>query len=95
VAQFNGDFVYVPHGFNGLEILKLTRTSTEPPHFIASVGTGGLLTLTWNDAANGFTLQRASVISGADWQDVPGSEAVTTLEVPITEAAGFFRLIRH
>ena len=51
------------------------------------------LNLTW-EFAPGFVLQRAASLSPAVWSDVPDSEDRDSVELPLTNSIGFFRLAR-
>jgi len=52
---------------------------------------GGSVTITWTGAP-GLKLQQNSTLSSTGWTDVPGSTGVSTITVPATGSAGFFRL---
>lgn len=49
----------------------------------------------WLATALGSTLQHSVTLNPPDWQDVPGSEAATTVTVPVTNASEFFRLVKR
>jgi hypothetical protein len=54
---------------------------------------GAQAVVSWNEAGRGMKLQRASRLAEPDWQEVAGSESVTSVTLPVTEAgAAFFRL---
>ena len=52
----------------------------------------GRLVLTWSPV--GLKLQRTTDLGTPDWQDVPNSENSATVILPMTDKAGFFRLIK-
>lgn len=55
----------------------------------------GSVTLNWTGGA-GIRLQQATAaLTAASWADVPGSTGVSTITVPASGGAGFFRLIRQ
>ncbi|MGH7972215.1 MAG: hypothetical protein ACREIC_26175, partial [Limisphaerales bacterium] len=64
------------------------------PGFSAVRPVPGGLSLQWNNAATGFKLQRTGNLTSPNWQDVPGSQAVNTLTLPLTNGTGFFRLVK-
>ena len=53
------------------------------------------LRIEWLATAIGATLQRSATLNPPAWQDVPGSETVTTVTVPVTRAREFFRLMKR
>ncbi len=56
--------------------------------------TGGNLNLSWvgNPVVN---LQSTTILSPADWQDVPNTLGLYSLPVPVTGSQKFFRLVEH
>jgi hypothetical protein len=64
------------------------------PGFSAARPVPGGLSLQWNNAATGFKLQRTASLTTPNWQDVPASQAVNTLTLPLTNGAEFFRLLK-
>lgn len=49
--------------------------------------------LWWNPSGKRMKLQKATQLSKPDWQDIPGTESVTSVTIPRTDAAtAFFRL---
>jgi len=53
------------------------------------------LRLVWPATALGARLQRTANLTNPSWQDVPGSETATTITLPATNTAEFFRLIKR
>lgn len=54
---------------------------------------GDQVVVAWSKAAKGMKLQRASTVANPKWQEVAGSESVTTLSLGISEGVStFFRL---
>jgi hypothetical protein len=64
--------------FVPLQILSATRAGSE-------------LTLTW-DGAPGARLQKTPSLTTPIWTDVPGSEGLSAITVPVESDGGFFRL---
>jgi hypothetical protein len=65
-----------------------------PLRLDATVLPGNTLRLSWPGGV-GVRLQKAAVLVNPDWQDVPGTEGVNSLEFPMTEAMGFFRAVQQ
>ena len=87
--QVVGNLVYVVAGEYGLAIYRLTpQLMLNPPGF-----DGNELRLSWLGAP-GIRLQRATGLSDRDWQDVPNSEGVSSLQLSQTNRAAFFRLAK-
>jgi hypothetical protein len=84
----SGDYLYVADGHEGLQIIKVT----ELPAFTSQSVANKDLTLTWNQAARGFTLQRTTSLPEAAWEDVPNSETTNSVVLPIVNLSAFFRL---
>ena len=63
---------------------------------IASVSAGAnyKVTLRWNGAL-GVKLQHCASVSSAVWVDVPGSDGLSSIELPIGTGNDFFRLRRE
>lgn len=53
----------------------------------------GNVTLDWTGGA-GIRLQKTASLGAASWSDVAGSSGASTITVPASGSAGFFRLIR-
>lgn len=88
--QVVGNLVYVAAGEYGLAIYRLTpQLRLNPP-----VWDGQALRLSWLGAP-GIRLQRATSLSARDWQDVPGTEGMSSLALPSTNGATFYRLRRQ
>ena len=64
-----------------------------PLHLEATVLSDGTLRLSW-PAGPGIRLQQSTSLANPAWQDLPDSEGQSGLELPMTEARGFFRLLR-
>jgi formylglycine-generating enzyme required for sulfatase activity len=57
---------------------------------------GAQIVLTWNEVAKGMKLQRATRFANADWQEVAGSESVTSVTLPIADGgSAYFRLLNQ
>ena len=52
------------------------------------------LRLEWPVTALGSKLQRTASLTNPVWQDVPGSETATTITIPVTDTAEFYRLVK-
>jgi isoquinoline 1-oxidoreductase len=57
------------------------------------VRVGDRIQLSWNGGP-GIKLQKTTSFAPADWQDVPGTEGVNSIELPASDACSFFRLIK-
>lgn len=87
--QVVGNLVYVAAGAHGLAIYRLTpQLRLDPP-----VWDGKALRLSWLGAP-GIRLQRATSLSAPDWQDVPGSDGASSMELSRAGAALYFRLLK-
>lgn len=54
---------------------------------------GGQVVVQWTEPARGMRLQRTSSLAHPDWQDMAGSEGVSSVNVPIVDSeAAYFRL---
>jgi hypothetical protein len=78
------------------EVLALGSVTTDGipgmrPKISAITLSGSSVTITWTGAP-GMKLQQNSTPSSTGWTDVPGSTGVSTITVPATGSAGFFRL---
>jgi len=80
----------VADGAYGLQILELER-----PAFTQATMAGGMLHLSWNDAATGAVLQRSSNLNNAVWVDVPGSEMTNRVTRLLGSGNEFFRLVKQ
>jgi sugar lactone lactonase YvrE len=65
----------------------------QPLRLKSPILNGSVLTLSWNGGP-GIKLQKTTNLANPDWQDVPGSEGVSQIELPCAEAAAFFRLVK-
>jgi hypothetical protein len=84
-----GNFAYVASGryFHVVEVRLPLRLN--PP-----VYSGDNICLSWNGAP-GIKLQKTASLSAPIWEDVPGSDGVSQIELPCTGPAAFFRLTKH
>jgi hypothetical protein len=82
----DGKEVFVSAGNGGLSIFELPSFTT------AGAFRPGFLTLWWNRAALGMTLEQKNPLSESEWMPVIGSERTNRLSVPIESTAGLFRL---
>jgi hypothetical protein len=56
-----------------------------------SLSSTNTVLLTW-EGAPGVKLQRADEPAGTTWEDIPGSDGVSSLILPVTNSQSFFRL---
>src|SRR5213075_1379273 len=84
----SGDYLYVADEQGGLQVIELT----ELPAFTSQSVATKDLSLSWNQAARGFTLQRTASLPEAAWEDVPNSETTNGLALPLVNSNQFFRL---
>ena len=81
-------FIYSARG----NLLAAYEITDVPP--IRSISrSGNSLVLTWNPVP-GFRLQRTDSLDDPVWCDIPDSEGLGQIELPITTNNGFFRLAR-
>ena len=64
---------------------------TEQPAFRSQSVTNKQLSLSWNEAARDFTLQRTTVFSGANWEDLSDSDKTNRVPWPLLNSNEFFR----
>jgi hypothetical protein len=76
--------------FSGLHILGIAA----PPRITRQTINGNMLSLEWNEAAEGMRLQRATSLSNPNWQELLGSETTNAVSLPIWSGTQFFRLIK-
>jgi hypothetical protein len=55
---------------------------------------GAQMEVSWNSAATGMILQRATLLAKPEWQDVLKPTATNRVRLPMTNGNEFFRLIR-
>jgi hypothetical protein len=99
---FGNDLPGGPHS-NPMIGLSLQTDQSIAAQFVpSSLGTltfnlsgppANALTLHWNGGTS-IRLQKASTLSAYDWTDVPGSDGQSQLQVPLTAAAAFYRVVR-
>jgi hypothetical protein len=65
------------------------------PVFTSRAIVQGKLSLTWNQAALGMTLQQTSTLTNPNWNDVQGTEGSSRVLLPLGDSAGFFRLLKR
>jgi len=88
--QVAGDLAYVAAGEYGLAIYRVTpRLTLGPPALV-----GNEVHLSWLGSP-GVRLQRALRLSNPDWQDVPDTDGVSSVRLPLPGAMSLFRLVRH
>ncbi len=76
--------------FAGSPLMLCQLDAAQP--YITVQCSSNKLTLLW-DGAPGTKLLQATNLAGAFWQEVPGSDGANSCDLPMTNAAGFFRLI--
>jgi len=86
--QVVGNLAYVAAGEDGLAIYRLTP----PLRLNPVVLEGNALRLSWLGGP-GIRLQRTASLLPPEWQDVPDSEGVSSLELSLTNRQAFFRLV--
>jgi hypothetical protein len=84
-----GNYAYVTDAEWGLQIIRLRDVLTLNPPILS----GDKLALCWTGGP-GIKLQKTTILSPANWQDVTGSGGVSNIELPRKGAAAFFRLIK-
>lgn len=68
--------------------------ATAPPLWLnVPVPSAGRLTIRWNGGP-GIKLQQTPSLKNPDWQEVPGSDGASLLELPCAARAVFFRLVK-
>jgi len=94
-VQAAGSMVCVAEGYDGISfsvgVLELSLPGPlklNPPVLSATK-----LTLSWTGGP-GIKLQKTVGLAPANWQDVAGSDRLSSLELPRDGAAAFFRLIQ-
>ena len=87
--QVVGNYAYVTDAEWGLQIIRLRDVLTLNPPILS----GDKLALCWTGGP-GIKLQKTTILSPANWQDVTGSDGVSNIELPRGGAAAFFRLIK-
>lgn len=65
-----------------------------PLRLDATVLPGNRLELSWR-GASGVRLQETTSLANPGWQDLPDSEGQSSLELPMTKAMAFFRLVQR
>jgi len=77
-------------------VLTITGTMADYPTNISFSFTSGHLFLNWPDSHKGWYAQSNSVdvADSQEWFDIPGSEAITSLDIPVNASAPmvFYRL---
>jgi hypothetical protein len=83
-----GNYAYVADGRWGFKVVRLRDLLTLNAPLLSPEG----LALSWAGGP-GIKLQKTTSLTNPNWQDVPGSEGVSQIELPCAEAAAFFRLV--
>jgi hypothetical protein len=73
----------------GFKIVRLRDQLALYPPLLS----GDTLTLSWTGGP-GIKLQKTTNLTTPNWQDVPGSDGVSSLGLPRTDPTAFFRLIQ-
>ena len=81
------EFVEVPYQ------PAFAKDTTIPLSLRLSVLTGNLLSLSWNGGP-GIKLQKTTTLTNPNWQDVDGSDGVSSINVPMSGGSEFFRLVK-
>ena len=87
-----GNLIYVAEGVWGLTILEIELPGTLK--LKAPVLSGNTITLFWNGGP-GIKLQKTTSLANPSWQDVPGSDGLSSIELPRTDPTAFFRLLKQ
>jgi hypothetical protein len=84
---------------------RLNRLPMTPERVVTAMGQASMLTLdppvrvsnqlrlSWKGRP-GIRLQQSATLTNPGWQDVPGSDGVSQLDLPLDAAGAFFRLIK-
>jgi hypothetical protein len=81
-----------PAGLNSTGTLTLTVLA--PPDLVAALALQGAnLLLTWSGGISPYTVQMSTNLAAPDWQNVSGNLTATSLTVPRTNAAAFYRIL--
>lgn len=75
--------------------LKILLARPEIPiyRFTSLIFTYGNVQLEWTSAP-GFVLQQTPILTNPDWQIVAGSQNTNRITIPVTNASGFFKLVK-
>jgi len=60
----------------------------------AAPASGDKIALSWT-GGSGIKLQKTTNLTSRSWQDVPGSDGVSQIELPRVDPVAFFRLIQR
>ena len=85
-----GNYAYVARGDLGLLIFQIDETR----YFTSISRVGDKLTLRWN-GTRALKLQHSASVSSTVWEDVPGSDGLSSMDLPIGNGNDFFRLSRE
>ncbi|MBI2926480.1 MAG: hypothetical protein HYY24_12365 [Verrucomicrobia bacterium] len=87
-----GDMVYLANLEDGERVLVILEAQF-PFRFNPPLRSGDKLRLSW-DGAPGIKLQTTPSLTAPNWQDVPGTDGASSVELPLTDPSAFFRLIK-
>src|SRR5439155_5707594 len=85
-----GNYAYLARGDLGLLILQIDETR----YFTSISRAGNKLTLRWN-GTRGLKLQHSASLSSPAWEDIAGSDGLSSMDLPIGSGNEFFRLRRE
>lgn len=85
--------IFVGSGYTGLAIFGEPRAAAPSRPVLSAVRTVGSIQLSWPTSFTGYTLQHNSTLLPSGWIDLPTT--TNSFTIPSTNAAQFFRLIKH
>ncbi|MBI2926485.1 MAG: hypothetical protein HYY24_12390 [Verrucomicrobia bacterium] len=89
-----GNTVYVGGILNkGLLIYEASTPAPAVLRFNPPLRSGDKLNLSWNGGA-GIKLQTTPSLTAPNWQDVPGTDGASSIELPLTDPSAFFRVVK-
>jgi hypothetical protein len=88
VGQASGQYVYTLVSNTLVCVVSITELPAITRQFIQN----GKLNLQWNEPARGMTLQRSTSLENPDWQDMQGSQTMTSVELQLWGGPEYFRL---
>ncbi|MBI4661626.1 MAG: xanthine dehydrogenase family protein molybdopterin-binding subunit [Verrucomicrobia bacterium] len=71
----------------------LVAIQSKPPTLNPPECSGGQIRLSWNGGP-GIKLQKSATLSNPVWQDVPDTVGKSSVSLPLSDAAAYFRLVK-